>query len=154
MNEVIETIKTYFDSLEWKYDVNTDNESMQTIETGVNARNEKINIRVRVFPSKSRYQILCQPLTTIAPEHLDEAIAAINDFNCSSATVSGCIGNKGNIVFWLGRNTDGDAFSAEAFEADFDDVLSAADFETAQIYKRAYSASRATTKGLFSFLRK
>ena len=153
MDEIIEIIKTDFDSMGWKYEVETRDERV-IIQTGMEGNNETIYISIRIHPAQNRYQILCMPDTAIAKEHIDRAIAAMNDFNLFSSTVCGCIGYDGNIVFWLGRHTNGCGFSSETFDADFRAVLLAADNNTAQIYKKAHTPSKASVKKLFSFFKR
>ena len=150
MDEIIEIIKADFDSMGWKYEVETRDERV-LIQTGMEGKNEMINICIRIFPAQNRYQILCVPDTAIAKEHIDGAIAAMNEFNLFSSTVCGSIGYEGNIVFWLGRHTNGGAFSTDAFDTDFRAVLLAADNETAQIYKKALTAGKSLRKKIFSF---
>lgn len=153
MDEILEIIKADFDSMGWKYEVETNDERV-LIKTGMEGKNEMIYICIRIFPAQNRYQILCMPDTAISKDHIDGAIAAMNEFNLFSSTVCGCIGYQGNIAFWLGRHTNGGAFSPEAFDADFRAVLLAADNETAQIYKKAHTARKASAKKLFSFFKR
>lgn len=153
MDEIIEIIKTDFDSMGWKYEVETRDERV-IIQTGMEGNNETIYISIRIHPAQNRYQILCMPDTVIAKEYIDRAIAAMNEFNSFSSTVCGCIGYEGNIVFWLGRHTNGGGFSSESFDADFRAVLLAADNNTAQIYKKAHTARKASVKKLFSFFKR
>jgi hypothetical protein len=153
MDEIIEIIKADFDSMGWKYEVETHDERV-LIKTVMEGKNEMIYICIRIFPAQNRYQILCMPDTTIAKEHIDGAIAAMNEFNLFSSTVCGSIGYEGNIVFWLGRHTNGGVSSTDAFDTDFRAVLLAADNETAQIYKKAHTARKASTKKLFSFFKR
>ena len=153
MDEIIEIIKTYFDSMGWKYEVETRDERV-IIQTGMEGKNEMIYISIRIYPAQNRYQILSMPDTAIAKEYIDRAIAAMNDFNLCSSTVCGCIGYDGIIVFWLGRHTNGGGFSSETFNADFSAVLLAADNYTAQIYKKAHTARKAYAKKLFSFFKR
>lgn len=77
MDEIIEIIKTYFDSMGWKYEVETRDERV-IIQTGMEGKNEMIYISIRIYPAQNRHQILCMPDTTIAKEYIDRAIAAMN----------------------------------------------------------------------------
>lgn len=153
MDEIIEIIKADFDSMEWEYKVETRDDRV-LIRTGMEGKNEMINICIRIFPAQNRYQILCVPDTAIVKEHIDRAIAAMNEFNLFSSTVCGCIGYQGDIGFWLGRHTNGGAFSSETFDADFRAVLLAADNETAQIYKKACCGNKSSSNKLFSFFKR
>ncbi|MDE6644229.1 MAG: hypothetical protein K2K27_09050 [Muribaculaceae bacterium] len=63
----------------------------------------------------------------------------MNKYNLRAQVVSGCISREGDIIFWLGRNTDGNAFSEQAFAMDLDMVFKEADEEIAQIYKQSLS---------------
>lgn len=159
MDIVTETIKSYFDSEEWKYELKSEEDNtLHSFYTGFSGRNEELFFRINVIPDNKTCQIVCQSETKINTEYIFGAFKAINEFNLHSQLVCGCIGEKGTITFWLGRNTDGDTFSKEAFAADFDIVFRVAENETAQILKRALqlttSDSSNRKKGLFSLFRK
>lgn len=159
MDIVTETIKSYFDSEEWKYELKSEEDnSIHSFYIGFSGRNEELFFRINVFPEDKVCQIACQSETKIRPEYMSGASRAINEFNLHSRLVCGCVGKNGNITFWIGRNTDGDTFSKEAIAADFDIVFRVTDNETAQILKRAIqlttSDSSNRRNGIFSLFKK
>lgn len=158
MDKITEIIKSYFDSEKWKYMFESNNDgTLQSLYSQFTGNNEILRFRINVFPNDKICQILCQPSTKINPNNILGAIQAINEFNLHSRLVCGCIGENGDIAFWLGRNTDGDTFSQEAFAADFHIVFNAAEEETAQIFKKAILQTpvdrRNRRRGLFSFFK-
>ena len=94
-------------------------------------------LKVDVVPDNAIYHIVCQSETKLLQENINNGIIAMNNYNLKAHVVSGCIGSEGNIIFWLGRNIDGNTFSEQAFAVDFDMVIKETDDETAQIYKQA-----------------
>lgn len=158
MDIVTETIKSYFDSEKWKYELESqDDDTCHTFYIGFTGHHEELRFRINVFPDNKICQIICRSETKIDSEYLVGASHAINEFNLHSKLVCGCVGDNGAIAFWLGRNTDGDTFSKEAFAADFDIVFRVTDNETAQILKRAMLLAKSDNsrkKSLFSFFNK
>lgn len=159
MDIVTETIKSYFESEEWKYDLESDDDNTcHSFYTVFNGRNEKLLFKIMVLPNSKICQIICQSETKFSPEYQYGASLAINEYNSYAPLVCGCVSEKGDITFWLGRNTDGDTFSKEAFAADFDTVFKVTDNETAQILKRAIQLTPTETSkggtGLFSFFKR
>lgn len=158
MDIVTETIKSYFDSEEWKYELRSEDNSLQSFYTMFSGRNEELLFRINVYSENKICQIACQSETKINPEYMSGALHAINEFNLHSRLVCGCVGENGGISFWLGRNTDGDTFSKEAFAADFDVIFRTADDETAQILKKAIQLtipdSTSGKKCIFSLFKK
>lgn len=151
MDLVTETIKNYLDSMGWKYELETEDDGdTNIIYTGIEGDNESIRIRVIVYVRSCMCQVACQSETIVSKECIPGAIFAMNEFNLRARIVSGCVTDKGAITFWLGRNTDGDTFSEEAFGADFDMLLKVTDRETAQIFKKAvqYTANGNPKAGL------
>ncbi len=117
----------------------TDEDSIITFRLGFNGHNETLMLRVDVL-SNAIYQIVCEPETKLSQENINNGIIAMNNYNLLRAqVVSGCIRSEGNIIFWLGRNIDGNTFSEQAFAADLHMVIREADIKTAQIYKQAYN---------------
>lgn len=132
-------IKGYFDKQEWHYRMYTDEDSIITFRLGFYGDNEKLMLQVNVLPNNDIYQISCRSDTKLPQNIISNGIIAMNDYNLRANVVSGCISPEGNIIFWLGRNTDGNTFSEQAFSIDCDMVIKEADDETAQIYKQAYN---------------
>lgn len=135
--KVEKVIKKFFDSQNWKYQMYTDEDSVITFKLSFDGNNERLKVRIDVYPEDDMYNIIGGADTKIPVNSIDKAILAINEYNRKSNIVCGCIEDDGTIIFWLGRNTEGNTFSKEAFEADFDMVLKRVDFETAQIFKQA-----------------
>lgn len=135
--KVEDMIKKFFDSQEWKYRMYTDEDSVITFKLAFDSNNEKLKVRIDVYPDDYMYNIIGGADTKIPVNCIDRAIWAINEYNRKSNIVCGCIEDDGTVIFWLGRNTDGNSFSKEAFKADFDMVLKHVDNETAQIFKQA-----------------
>lgn len=132
-----DVIKNYFDKQDWHYRVHTEEDSIISFQLGFNGENEKVLLRVDVLPNNAIYQIISHSETKLPKDKINDGIIAINNYNIKANIVSGCIGTEGNIIFWLGRNIDGNTFSEQAFATDFDMVIQTADYETAQIYKQA-----------------
>ena len=135
--KIEDVIKGYFDKQEWHYRMYTDEDSIITFRLGFNGDNEKLMLKVDVVPDNAIYHIVCQSETKLLQENINNGIIAMNNYNLKAHVVSGCIGTEGNIIFWLGRNIDGNTFSEQAFAVDFDRVIKETDDETAQIYKQA-----------------
>lgn len=135
--KIEDVIKGYFDKQEWHYRMYTDEDSTITYRLAFNAENEKLMLRVDILPNNATYHIVCQSETTVPQGNITNGIIAMNNYNLSANVVSGCIGSEGNIIFWLGRNIDGNTFSEQAFAVDFNMIINEADDETAQIYKKA-----------------
>ena len=135
--DMTSTIRSFFDSQEWKYRQYMDEDSVESFMLGFNGLNEEIMFRVDVMPNRNMYHIIAQSKTVIPPSNIDAAIKAINGYNLRAQVVSGCVSEEGNIIFWMGRNTDDGSFSEEAFGCDFDMVMREADTATAQIFQEA-----------------
>lgn len=134
-----DVIKGYFDKQGWHYRMYTDEDSIITFRLGFNGHNEKLTLQVNVLPDNAIYEIIGQSETTLSHEVINAGIIAINNYNLMARVVNGCISHEGDIIFWLGRNIDGNTFSEQAFAVDFDMVVRETDDETAQIYKLAYN---------------
>lgn len=137
--KIEDVIKGYFDKNDWHYRMYTDEDSIVTFVLKFSGDNETLNFRVNIIPQDEIYQIICQSETKLAPKDMQNGIIAMNKYNLRAQVVSGCISRKGDIIFWLGRNTDGNTFSEQAFAVDLDMVFKEADEETAQIYKQSLS---------------
>lgn len=136
--KIKDVIQKYFDKRRWKYKMFTDENSAIRFQLGFTANNETVFINVNIFPNNEIYEINCHSETKLPQELIYHGIAAINNYNLSAKVVSGCISPNGDIIFWLGRNTDGNTFSEEAFAIDFEMVIRETDYETAQIYKQSH----------------
>lgn len=137
--KIEDVIKGYFDKQEWHYRMYTDEDSIINFRLGFNGDNEKLMLQVNVWPNNVFYQIICQSETTLPQNNISNGIIAVNNYNLRAYVVSGCISPEGNIIFWLGRNTEGNTFSEQAFAVDFDMVIKETDKETAQIFKQAHN---------------
>lgn len=133
-----DVIQGYFDKRKWKYHMHTDENSTIRFKLGFTANNEKVFLDVNIFPHNKIYEINCHSETKLPQELVYRGIAAINNYNLSARVVSGCVSPNGDIIFWLGRNIDGNTFSEEAFAIDFEMVIRETDYETAQIYKQSH----------------
>lgn len=140
--KIEDVIKGYFDKREWRYRMYTDEDSVITFRLGFTGDNENLTIHVNVFHDEAMYQIICQSETKLSHDDINSGIIAMNEYNLTARIVSGCITDVGNIVFWLGRNIDGNTFSEQAFAVDFNMVICETDDETAQIYKRALNPKK------------
>ena len=136
-----DVIKGYFDKNDWHYRKYIDEDSVITYVLRFNGNYEKLLFHVNIIPQDDIYEIICQSKTVLAQKDIDKGIIAINKYNYKTQVVSGCISPEGNIIFWLGRNIDGNTFSEQVFAVDLDMVFKEADDETAQIYKQALSNS-------------
>ena len=114
-----------------------DEDSIITFRLGFNGDNEKLMLKVDVMPDNAIYSIVCESETKLSQENINNGIIVMNDYNLKAQVVSGCISSEGDIIFWLGRNIDGNTFSEQAFAVDFNLVIRETDDETAQIYKQA-----------------
>lgn len=150
MNKVIETIKEYFDSKGWNYNTETESNSVIIMLLVFGQPEDRILLRIRVFMDDKAYEIAGQSDVRISPDKIVEAYNTVNDFNTRSRAVCGCITDDGGIIFWIGRVTDGDAFSLESFEREFDMIYKAADIATSQIYTQVSKNSK-KRNGYFSF---
>ena len=130
-------IRGYFDSRQWKYRMYTEEDSVVSFILVFKDDNEEVRFRVVVMPNSNMYQIIGQLNIVIPTPNIDAGIRAINNYNFRARIVSGCVSDEGNIIFWLGRNTDGGTFSEDAFSLDFDMVMREVDYESAQIFKKA-----------------
>lgn len=139
VNQKIEdVIRGYFDKQEWKYRMYTNEDSVITFKLGFSGGNERLMVYVNVFTDEAVYQIGCRSDTKLSQEVIRNGRLAMNNYNIVAKVVSGCIGLDGSIMFWLGRNIDGNTFSEKAFAVDFIMVMNVTDNETAQIYKQAF----------------
>lgn len=136
-DKVEEVIKRYFDNRDWKYQMFTDENSIITFRLGITGDNETIHIKIDVDPENNKYHIIGGTDTIISANDVCKGILAMNEYNLRAMVVSGCIANDGSIIFWLGRNLNGNAFSEESFVIDFYMVVREADYQTAQIFKQA-----------------
>ena len=152
-NIVADLIKEYFDSQEWKYDINTENQEFTTFIISFNTDNERMTLFIRIIPNKSFYYIVGDSETSIPKEFHNGAVSAINEFNNNSMIVTGSIDNYGHINFSIGHNFDGSSFSIEAFKADFFQVYSDTDKYTARIFKKAI-CSTPQKRGLLSLFKR
>ena len=139
-SKIEDVVKAHFDEQNWKYHMYTDEDSIITFEMGFTVDNDKLDVRVCIDPD-DLYQIICNTKTELPPAVIDKGIIAMNDYNVSSRVVSGCVTPKGKIVFWIGRNIDGNAFSEQAFAADFAMVLQETEDATSKIFKQIYATS-------------
>lgn len=130
-------IRSFFDSQEWKYRQYSEEDSVESFLLVFSGVNEEIMLRVDVMPNRNVYHIIAQSKTVIPPFNFDAALKAINSYNLQAQVVSGCVSDEGNIVFWMGRNTDDGSFSENAFGCDFHMVMREVDVETAHIFKEA-----------------
>lgn len=137
--DMMSTIRNFFDSQEWKYHQYTEEDSVESFILGFTGLNEEIMFRVDVMPNRNMYHIIAQSETVIPPSNIDAAIKAINRYNLRARVISGCVSEEGNIIFWMGRNTDDGSFSEDAFDCDFHMVMREADTATAHIFKEALS---------------
>ena len=96
-------------------------------------------MRVYVMTDRDMYQIIGQQKTFIPESNRDAALRAINRYNMKSNAVSGCISEDGTVTFWIGRYTDGDAFSVDSFASEFNSVLAAAE-DTNDIILKEFSS--------------
>lgn len=135
--DITSTIRNFFDSQEWKYRQYTEEDSVESFMLGFTGLNEEIMFRVDVMPNRNMYHIIAQSETIIPQSNIDAAIKAINRYNLRAQVVSGCVSEEGNIIFWMGRNTDDGSFSEDAFGCDFRMVMREADTATAHIFKEA-----------------
>lgn len=136
-SSIEEVIKRYFDKHEWQYNMITDEDSIITFGLGFSGDYEKLlMLQVRVLPNSAIYQISCKSEIKLPQNCISNGIIAINNYNLRAHVVSGCINPEGDIIFWLERNIDGNAFSEQAFAADLDMVINMTDNETAHIYKQ------------------
>lgn len=138
--KIEDVVRGFFDKQEWKYQRYIDEDSVITFRLGINGENETFMLNVHIFPDNDLYQIVGRTETTLPQDAIKNGMIAMNDYNMESSVVSGYITTEGNIIFWLGRNIDGNTFSEKAFSADFYMVTKETDDETAQIYKHALNS--------------
>lgn len=96
-------------------------------------------LKVDILPDNAIYHIVCQSETKLPQENMNDGIISMNNYNLKASVVSGCISSEGSIIFWLGRNIDGNTFSEQAFAVDFDMVIKETDNVTAHIFKEAHN---------------
>lgn len=132
-------IRNFFDSQDWKYNIDSEDDSVESFMLGFTGVNEEIMFCVNVMPNQNMYQIIGQSKTVIPLPNIEAAVRAINRYNLKAKVVCGCVGEDGSINFWMGRNTDGDTFSEEAFSCDFEMVMRVVDTATSLIFKEALS---------------
>lgn len=137
VDKVEEVIKSYFDKKNWKYQMYTDENSIITFRLGVIGDYETVNIKISIDPEMNFYHIVGGSDISVAEKDRAKGIIAINNYNLSARVVSGCIGSDGSILFWMGRNVNGNAFSEEAFAIDLFMVINETDHQTAHIFKQA-----------------
>lgn len=137
--KIEDVIKSYFDKQEWHYRMCTDDDHIITFRLGFNGDNEKLMLKVDVLPDNAIYHIVCQSETKLSQENMNDGIISMNNYNLKASVVSGCISSEGSIIFWLGRNIDGNTFSEQAFAVDFDMVIKETDNVTAHIFKEAHN---------------
>lgn len=137
--DLLKAITTHFDENELKYELeqDSDEESDYYIYTGFKGDNERVNVRIDVHPKLQFYAIIGYSDTKVDSLYRDAAIRQMNVYNAESLIVPGYIDEKGRIVFWLARNTDGGAFSEKGFDVDMMQVVNKVDDETAHIFKTA-----------------
>lgn len=138
--DVISMIRNFFAAQGWKYRHYTEEDSVESFMLGFTGLNEEITFRVDVLPNRGSYHIIAQSETVIPTPNIDTAIKAINRYNLRALIVSGCVSEEGNIIFWMGRNTNDGSFSEDAFDCDFRMVMREVDTATAHIFKEALDA--------------
>ena len=160
MNPITETIKSFFDSNNWHYDLELASDSEETNDQAdifiisMNGKHEQLDCKIIIEHANHCLLIMCSPRTHLYPENIPGALQAINEFNLRSKFVIGSITEKGNIIFSLGVYTGGiNILSEQTFSIEFDLVTDAADDMTAHIYKKALE-STPKKRSLLSFFKK
>ncbi len=131
--DIVYIIWTFFDEMELACELSTEKDSVECFTVGFDGENGEIMMRVYVMTDRDMYQIIGQRKTFVPESNRDAAIRAINRYNMQTNAVSGCISEDSAVTFWIGRYTEGGAFSVEAFAREFGMVLAAAEDTTTQI---------------------
>ena len=139
ISDIVSTMYVFFDEMGIAFDLSTEKDSVECFTIGFEGKNGEITMRVYVMTDRDMYQIIGQQKTFIPESNRDAALGAINRYNMEANTVSGCISADGTVTFWIGRYTDGNAFSIDSFAREFNSVLAATEDTTDQILKKSYA---------------
>ncbi|MBD5296815.1 MAG: hypothetical protein HDS21_01870 [Bacteroides sp.] len=162
MDPITETIKSYFDSKEWKYRLEEKSYSKGTyyvFDLTLRGNNETIDIIIIVDSNRDLLLLNCFPRVRFSPENRLGAITAVNEYNSDANLISTCINKHGDLVFSFHIYTGGiNIISEETFGFEFELLFDAANEETAHIYKRALEfeppVPQKKKRGIFSFFKK
>lgn len=141
--DIIKMIKSYFDKAQWKFTQEYGEDDPACFISYFNGETEKdVTMIVRVYSNNTYSIIGCASKVVIPENHFSEGYKAVNEYNLHTPLVCCTLDPDGRIIFWLGRNTDGQAFSEEAFATDFSVILNEADEETSNIFKQAMNTTQ------------
>lgn len=157
MNKTTEVIKSCFDKQKWQYDLKEADDNGHPDEFNISfyGENEGCTYRVLVCFEGKSYQLVGFTQTSVPQQYMDGALKAVNEYNCAALLIGSCIGQKGRIIFWSGRNVVSETFSEEVFMKDFRQLVIVVEDDTAQILKNALKLSDSKPrKGILSFLSK
>ena len=139
VSDIVSTMYVFFDEMDVPFELSTEEDSVECFTVGIEGRNGGIMMRVYVMADLNMYYIIGRQKTFIPVSNRDATIRAINRYNMQTDAVSGYISEDGTVTFRIGRFVDGDAFSVESFDREFNSVLAAAEDTTDEILKKSYA---------------
>lgn len=125
LSDIVSTMYIFFDEMGVPFELSTENDSVECFTVVIEGQHGEIMMHVNVMADRNMYQIIGQQKTFIPESDRDAAIRAINSYNMQAKAVSGYISEDGAVTFRIDRFIDGDAFSVDSFDREFDSVLAA-----------------------------